>query len=415
MPPDLSPVLVRKMWSLQRTGEECPVPGSSTFQLMSASVILAGTVWAWLTPVPFGPRKRVHSCASARSAKRVSAAITKVAARIAFMRSLKRSSTPLDNFERGFLHWNSFETASEVGQGFFHTEAFETGRADKADAVGVFVDESSVFGRGNRAAVGEKDEVFAHRARAADDSLDALHRFVHRDHRHLHADAPAHRRADMGDDDVVARFGHGFGFRWRRDIDDGEQIHLARDRDHLEFLFHAHACFFEDLAEQSVHDAVRGKIIHAGEAHVLDLKQPVPHAPARVGGMHAADDGDFPDDGQDLELTDFHRHGVGIAVSHQTARGAVAGHAETSGIVNNDKIGPAAFDELGADAGAGAGGDDGLAFLKRCPKAFKDFFARVRISFSCPGIRHGLVWCEFAWFMWEKQSWNGQCWGLTVG
>src|SRR5204863_7876881 len=57
----------------------------------------------------------------------------------------------------------------------------------------LLVDVSSVFGRGNRAAVGEKDDVFAHRARAADDSLDALHRFVHRDHRPLYADASAHR------------------------------------------------------------------------------------------------------------------------------------------------------------------------------------------------------------------------------
>jgi hypothetical protein len=45
------------------TGEECPDPGSGTFQLISFSVQLVGIVFAVLMPDPFGPRNRVHSCA----------------------------------------------------------------------------------------------------------------------------------------------------------------------------------------------------------------------------------------------------------------------------------------------------------------------------------------------------------------
>src|SRR5258707_4128355 len=76
MPPALSPVLVRKICSPHNTGEEWPVPGNSIFQLMSALVILVGMVLQSLTPAPFGPRKRVHSCAapSTTEAARLSAA-----------------------------------------------------------------------------------------------------------------------------------------------------------------------------------------------------------------------------------------------------------------------------------------------------------------------------------------------------
>src|SRR5690349_12009831 len=85
-PPDLSPVLVRKMRSPQRTGAECPLPGNSTFQLMSASLIFVGMLLAWLMPVPFGPRKRVHSWAVLEEANEPRPAATSVVARNVFRR-----------------------------------------------------------------------------------------------------------------------------------------------------------------------------------------------------------------------------------------------------------------------------------------------------------------------------------------
>jgi hypothetical protein len=43
----------------------------------------------------------------------------------------------------------------------------------------------------------------------------------------------------------------------------------------------------------------------------------------------------------------------------------VAHHAETAGIINDDEVGAAFFDEFRADARACAGGDDRLAFRER--------------------------------------------------
>jgi len=64
----------------------------------------------------------------------------------------------------------------------------------------------------------------------------------------------------------------------------------------------------------------------------------------------------------------------------------VASHAEAARVVNDDQVGPAALDELGADAGAGAGGDDRLAFFQCGTQALDDFLAGVGISFSDPGV-----------------------------
>ena len=115
----------------------------------------------------------------------------------------------------------------------------------------------------------------------------------------------------------------------------------------------------------------------------------MPHAPARVGRVHAANHRDLFHDRQDFKLADFHRHGVGVAVRHQAAGGAMAGHAEAAGVVNDDEVRPAAFDEFCADAGACARGDDRLAFFERGAEALDDLLARVGISFSSPGIWHG--------------------------
>ena len=55
-----SPV-VKKTLLPHSTGEEWPAPGKGSFQLMSFSVQVVGMVLAGLTPLPLGPRNRVHS------------------------------------------------------------------------------------------------------------------------------------------------------------------------------------------------------------------------------------------------------------------------------------------------------------------------------------------------------------------
>ena len=138
----------------------------------------------------------------------------------------------------------------------------------------------------------------------------------------------------------------------------------------------------------AVDDGVGGKIIHAGETHFFDLAEPMPHPPARIGGVDAADNRDFFDDGEHLVFADLHGDGVGVAVGHHAGGGAVAHHAETAAVIDYNQIGSAFLDEFGADAGPGTGSDDGVTFGERGAEAFAHFLARVRVSFSGPGIGH---------------------------
>ena len=126
-----------------------------------------------------------------------------------------------------------------------------------------------------------------------------------------------------------------------RDIDDAEQVHPARERHHLEFLLHAHAGLFEHPAEVAIDDRVGGKIVHAGEAHLLHLAEPVPHAAPGIGRVHAANHRHFLDDRQHLVFADLHGDRVRVAVGHHSAGRAVAHHAEAAGIVNDDEVGAA--------------------------------------------------------------------------
>ena len=51
------------------TGDEWPTPGRATFQLISAAVQLPGMPSDSLSPVPLGPRNRVHSCAETKAGR----------------------------------------------------------------------------------------------------------------------------------------------------------------------------------------------------------------------------------------------------------------------------------------------------------------------------------------------------------
>src|SRR5205823_956617 len=111
---------------------------------------------------------------------------------------------PADGFERLLAHRDFLEPAGQLGERFLDAESFEARGADKPDRVGAFVDVSGVFGRGDRPAVGEENNILAHSSRASDDALDALDRLVHRDYRSFDADAAADRRANVSDDGVGA-------------------------------------------------------------------------------------------------------------------------------------------------------------------------------------------------------------------
>src|SRR5438093_8738635 len=63
-------------------------------------------------------------------------------------------------------------------------------------------------------------------------------------------------------------------------------------------------------------------------------------------------------------------------------------HPEAARIVDDDQVGPAAFDEFGADARARAGRNNRLPFSQRRPQPLDYFLAGVRISSSGPWIWH---------------------------
>src|SRR4051812_9124990 len=73
----------------------------------------------------------------------------------------------------GSAHGDLFEAFGDVDEGLFEAHAFEGGSADEPVAIGVFLDVSGIFGRADRAAVAEEDEVFADFFGGDDDALSA--------------------------------------------------------------------------------------------------------------------------------------------------------------------------------------------------------------------------------------------------
>jgi hypothetical protein len=283
------------------------------------------------------------------------------------------------------------ESAGELGEGLLDAHAFEGTGADETDGIGVLQDAIGVFGGVDGAAVGEEDDVLPDAAGGGDDLLRPLDGEIPGDDGVGDADGSTHRGADVGDDGVGAGFGHFDGFVGGGDVDDREEVHFSGEGDHFEFLLHAHAGFLEDAAEMAVDDRVGGEVVDAAEAHFLDLQEPVPHAAAGIGGVDAADYGDVFDHRKDLELADLHGDGVGVAVGHEAAGRSVAHHSEAAAVIDDDEVGAAPFDELGADAGAGSGGDDGVSFGERGAETFDHFLAGVGVALAGPGIGHGVV------------------------
>jgi hypothetical protein len=294
-------------------------------------------------------------------------------------------------FGRGEGGGELLEFTGELSEGILDREPFQAGSADEPDGVSVFIDVSGIGGSGDGTAMGQEEDIFADGTAGMDDGLDATHGIVHGASGSFDSDGTADGGADMSDDGISAGFGHGFGFFGFGHINDAEEVHPAGEGDHFDFFAKAHAGFFEDLAEMAIDYAMSGEIVDPGESHIFDLEQPMPHAAARIGGMDPTNNGDFFDNGKDFMFSDFHGDGIGIAVSHKAGGGAVTGHAEAAGIIYDNEIGPAAFNELGANARARAGRDDRFPLFKGDTEAFDDFFAGVRISFSSPRVWHKTV------------------------
>jgi MoxR-like ATPase len=64
-----------------------------------------------------------------------------------------------------------------------------------------------------------------------------------------------------------------------------QQVHLMRQRDHLDLQPEAHAGLLEALAHGAVEQADRRKILHAGKAHRLQFGEELRHQHERIGAI----------------------------------------------------------------------------------------------------------------------------------
>lgn len=140
------------------------------------------------------------------------------------------------------------------------------------------------------------------------------------------------------------------------------------DANHLDFLFVAHACFFEVCAEVTVDEANGGEVLDADEADGFQLLEEFGHGTEGVGAADAGEDGGVVDDGEDfvclrlLASTRYIGQDVGayhlnhnlisIRVRHQPSQRASSGHAETTRIVDENEVSASLLDEFGREANA---------------------------------------------------------------
>ena len=82
---------------------------------------------------------------------------------------------------------------------------------------------------------------------------------------------------------VRAGAGHRPRLPFAEDIRRGQEVELSRRANHLDLLLVADAGLLEALAEPAVVQADGGKVLHAREAHSLQLGEEHGHRPERIG------------------------------------------------------------------------------------------------------------------------------------
>src|SRR5207249_4565524 len=139
--------------------------------------------------------------------------------------------------------------------------------------------------------------------------------------------------ANMSDNAVRPGEGHVLGFLSRGNIQRREEVHLAGECDHLDFLLHAHTSHFEYLTKVAINNCVGWEVVYSRKSHVLNLAEPMPHAATWITGMDPTKHRNFSHYRENFVFPDLHGYFVGIAVSHQTASAPMTGHPETAGVV----------------------------------------------------------------------------------
>ncbi len=243
-----------------------------------------------------------------------------------------------------------------------------TGAVESVDTPAIFQDVVRVVGFGNGSAVAQHDDVVVDAFCGVHNGIDQCNAFLE-GFCGLRADGTGGGEAHVRDEDIGAGIGHVGGVFRIKDVGGGEEIEIMREADHLDFLVVAHIGFFEIGAEDAVDEADRGEILDARESGGFHLREELGHEAHGVCAADAGEDGSFADDGEDF-AGHFHDDGVGIAIGHEAREGAVARHAVSAGIVDDNQIDSARFFAFGADAGACAAADDGFSFSDLSTEAF---------------------------------------------
>ncbi len=123
------------------------------------------------------------------------------------------------------------------------------------------------------------------------------------------------------------RLGHGDRLVGVEDVGCGEQTLACRGSDHLDFEVEAHSGLFEVLPKESVVEANRRKVLHAGESNAGELVEEPVHETEGVGATHAGQHRRLFDDRQHL-VGHLDDDGIGVTVGGVVRR---ASHARPCG------------------------------------------------------------------------------------
>ena len=220
-------------------------------------------------------------------------------------------------------------------------------------------DEGGVLRLGDRPAVDQHDHVAPDPQRRLGPGVDQR-RAVRELERGPGADRAAGGEAEVADHDVGAGLRHRRRVVLAEHVGRGQQVLGAGLGDHVDLEAVAHAGLLEVRPEDAVDQADRREVLHAGEAHRLQLVEEDVHEAERVGAVDAGEHRRAPDHRQHLGRHLDHDR-VGVAVGEQAGERAAAGHAVAAGVVDDDEVDAARLLALGREPGAGAAADDRLA------------------------------------------------------
>ena len=207
----------------------------------------------------------------------------------------------------------------------------------------------------------------------------------------------------MRDENVRTSFCHLLRLLDIEDVRRRQQFERSGFSDHVDLEIVRHARLLKVGAERPVDQTHGGEVLHAGKAKIAQLGEKGGDIAEGVCSADTGEDGCVFDHGEDLfclsgvsEIRQNHEMAtvgeasnhvdynvIRITVRHQPRKGSPAGHAEPAAIVDDDQIAAAGLDELGGQADARAGANNGLTGVDALSELLEDLLP--------VGRRHGDV------------------------